>query len=49
MDATLVVVQPFGPHHRGDLITDADAVKAVLASENAARVVRIVLPMPKEP
>lgn len=48
MNPTLVVVQPFGPHQRGDLITDADAVKATLAGENAARVVAVHPPAPKE-
>ena len=38
----LVVVRSFGPYGKGDLISDADTVTAVLASENAVHVVRIL-------
>jgi hypothetical protein len=31
----LVVIHPFGRHRRGDLISDADLVAEVKASENA--------------
>lgn len=31
----LVVIHPFGDFKRGDLITDADQIDAIKASENA--------------
>ncbi len=37
----LVVVRPFGPHRVGDVVSDADAVSRVLASEHVDHVVRI--------
>lgn len=37
----LVVVRAFGPHAKGDSVTDADAIATILAGENAADVVRV--------
>lgn len=42
MQYALVVVRSFGPHARGDMIRDPDTMRAVLAHENAVRVVRVV-------
>ncbi|HTW27867.1 MAG TPA: hypothetical protein VME92_12125 [Acetobacteraceae bacterium] len=42
MEFTLVVVRPFGSFQRGDVITDADAIKTVLQGEQAAHVVRVL-------
>ncbi len=41
MDIKLVVVRGFGPYRRGDEITEADVIAAVLASEDVAHVVRV--------
>ncbi len=43
MQFHLVVVRPFGTYAKGALVTDADTVAAILAGENAADVVRIVV------
>lgn len=40
MKQTLTVTEPFGEYQRGDQITDAKEIKAILASENAASVNR---------
>ncbi len=37
----LIVVRPFGPYRVGDVVSDAEAVSAVLASEHSEHVVRI--------
>lgn len=37
MALQLVVAQPFAAYKRGDVITDADTVAAILASPNAPR------------
>jgi hypothetical protein len=42
MNIQLVVVAAFGTHVRGDVITDAVQIAAILASENATRVVRVL-------
>lgn len=39
-DIELVVHNPFGPHVRGSVITEAAEIEAVLASEHAERVVK---------
>ncbi len=44
MDIRLVVVRPFGPHSKGDMVTDATETQKILASEHAADVVRVGLP-----
>ena len=49
MNTILVVVRPFGPHAKGDVITDAAAMAATLASENAACVVRVIATPAPEP
>ena len=38
---TLVVIHPFGQYRRGDAITDATEVAAVMAGENAHHVNRV--------
>jgi hypothetical protein len=42
MQFHLVVVRAFGAYARGDLITDPETIAAVLGSESANNVVRIV-------
>lgn len=44
----LTVVVPFGDYQRGSVITNEAEVVKVLASENAAHVVRVAAP-PAEP
>jgi hypothetical protein len=46
MSTTLVVVRPFGSHAKGDAIADAAAIAAILASEQASNVVRVVSSTP---
>ena len=41
MQFHLVVVRPFGPHAKGAVITDAQAISDILAGENAHCVVRV--------
>ena len=41
MTYQLIVVQPFGAHPVGALVSDAAQVEAILAGEQAACVVRI--------
>ncbi len=41
MTTTLVVVRPFGTHAKGDAISDAAAIAAILAGEQARNVVRV--------
>ncbi len=43
MQFHLVVVRPFGAYAKGVVITDQSVVAEVLAGENAADVVRIVI------
>ncbi len=42
MNVHLVVVQPFGTHAKGDHITDPADIAAILASEYAGHVVRVL-------
>ena len=42
MTTHLVVVRPFGGLARGDLVQDEARMSGILASENAAHVVRVV-------
>lgn len=44
MKTALTVTEPFGQYQRGDQITDAKTVRAILASENANSVNRVQLP-----
>jgi hypothetical protein len=44
MNIHLVVVQGFGPHAKGDRITDPAEVAATLAGESADKVVRLSVP-----
>lgn len=44
MNIHLVVVQAFGPHPKGALITDDGEINAILASEYSAQVVKIQQP-----
>lgn len=37
----LIVIQPFGDHPKGEKITDAESVKAILAGPQAHHVVKI--------
>jgi len=41
MDLHLVVVRAFGPYAKGDVVSDAAAVAAILAGEHAGSVVRV--------
>ncbi len=41
MSFQLVVVRPFATYVKGDVIADAASIAAVLASEQAASVVRV--------
>lgn len=43
MNIQLVVVRAFGAHVRGDVITDQTQINAILASENADCVVKVLL------
>ena len=40
----LIVVRPFGSYRIGDVITDEQAIEALLGSEHSAHVVRILPP-----
>lgn len=40
----LCVTEPFGEYAKGDIITDAEAIAAILASEQARFVVKIPAP-----
>jgi len=42
----LVVTVPFGAYQVGDQITDADAIKAILGSEQSAYVVQVAADPP---
>lgn len=42
MKVKLVVVKPFGGFKRGDMITDEAKISAVLASDQARSVVRVM-------
>ena len=42
MQFNLVVVRAFSTYAKGDLITDQEAIAAVLSGENADNVVRIM-------
>ncbi len=44
MNIHLVVVRSFGPHAKGDRITDPTDIAAILAGENADKVVRLAMP-----
>lgn len=44
MNVHLVVVRAFGPYPKGAVIAEAEAMAAVLASENAGCVVRVAAP-----
>lgn len=44
MAIELVVVTPFGDHQRGDVISDATQIKAILQSDQEAHVVRVNAP-----
>jgi len=41
MDLKLVVVRPFGPHARGDVVGDPSQIAQILGSEHAGSVVRV--------
>jgi hypothetical protein len=45
MAIELVVVTPFGDHQRGDVISDAAQIKAILQSDQEAHVVRVNAPV----
>jgi hypothetical protein len=49
MNFHLIVVQGFGPHAKGDRVTDATEVATILAGENASHVVRIPAPAAPAP
>jgi len=46
MKQALIVIEPFGDYLRGDQITNAKQMAAVLASENAASVNKVQIPDP---
>jgi hypothetical protein len=48
MTINLVVVRPFGGFARGDAITDAIRIAAILKSEHATNVVRVIAPTRKD-
>jgi hypothetical protein len=37
----LVVVRPFGPYRVGDVISDDESIRQILASDHATNVVRV--------
>ena len=43
MNVHLVVVRAFGTYAKGDSITDAASISAILGSEAAVNVVRVVM------
>jgi hypothetical protein len=43
MNIHLVVVRPFGTYAKGDIVTDANTIAAILGSESAANVVRVAV------
>ncbi len=46
MTTKLVVVRPFATHGKGDVITDATQIASILQGEQAACVVRVIVPTP---
>lgn len=46
MKTALIVIEPFGEYLRGQQITNAKEIAAVLASENAASVNKVQMPDP---
>lgn len=44
MAIELVVVTPFGDHRKGEVISDAAQIKAILESGQEAHVVRVTAP-----
>ncbi len=44
MNIHLAVVRSFGPHAKGDRITDATDIAVILAGENSDKVVRLSAP-----
>jgi hypothetical protein len=46
MKPALIVTEQFGEYRRGDQITNAKEIAAVLASENAASVNKVQIPDP---
>lgn len=50
MKSALIVTEPFGDYLRGDQITNAKEIAAVLASENAGSVNKVQVPdVPADP
>ena len=47
MNYHLVVTHPWAEYGRGDVITDPETVKAILAGEHARDVVKIAAPEPQ--
>ena len=45
MALRLVVVRPFAGHRVGDVITDPAQIAAILAGEQASRVVKVAVPV----
>jgi hypothetical protein len=43
MQFELMVVRAFGAYAKGDVVSAAEAISAILAGENAAHVVRIAV------
>ncbi len=44
MQFHLIVVQAFGPHAKGDVVTDAETIARILGGEHAVHVVRVSVP-----
>ncbi len=49
MTIQLVVVRPFGTYAKGAVIGDAASIATILASEQAANVVRVQVTAPSQP
>jgi hypothetical protein len=43
MNFHLVVVRPFAAYGKGDVVTDAAAIREILAGQNAHNVVRVLV------
>ncbi len=42
MNIHLIVVQAFGPHAKGDRVTDPAEIASILAGEHAGHVIKIL-------
>lgn len=44
MAIALIVVHPFGPHQKGDKITDSGQIAEIRVGENAPKVIAVQVP-----